>query len=183
MFPPEKISLNKKLKVKFIDYAEPDNGRELWRVEVGYEGEDITAEVFSGGWNYLNFNLENWDPEDKKTGYFFLPAEGRAILIDTKTKLKKLKFHVLPYQNISTARFRGNRFEFGRLLEIFLDIVVITDLETLTSRQIRVAGGEIIREAKLINEREIEITAVQKIRDEESRIRKRYQLEAAERIQ
>jgi hypothetical protein len=126
-----KFSADKKLEIKFLGVEEPNNGRMLWKVEVFYQNESINDLIFDKNWNVFNFELDNWIIQDSKNRYYYLPIETNSVLIDTKT----FKIHRLPYEGLSTIRFKGNEFEEDCLIESYDDRVVKTDLETLISEE------------------------------------------------
>lgn len=128
---PSKFSLDKKLKIEFLGLDEINNGRMLWKVSVFYETTNIDELIFIKGWNYLNFELENWILQDKENEFFYIPIESQSILLNAKT----LKIHRLSYQALSTLRFKGNYFEKKFLIEKYDNSVVKTNLETLTSEE------------------------------------------------
>lgn len=113
-----------------MNYAEPNNGRMLWEVNVSYIGGNINLKLFPNNWNYLNFKIKHWEINDRLNQFYFLPIEGNSQLIIQEN----FKIISLPYQPVSTVRFLGNKFVGTNLIEIYEDQLVITDLMTFKSK-------------------------------------------------
>jgi hypothetical protein len=121
-------SADGRFQVLFHEPYEPNNGRMLWRVECLFEGGLWHKALgFTSAFLDLNFELDAWTFEDETHQFLYLPTEGSARLI----RQADLLVHVLPYQGISTARFRGNFFENGQLIERYGEDLMITNLQHL----------------------------------------------------
>ena len=110
-----------------------NNGRMLWKVAVFYEETNLNEFIFPNGWNYLNFDIFDWELEDTQNRFFYLPVETQSVLINAET----LQIHRLKKQNLSTARYVCNFFEDDFLVEIYGDTTVKTSLKTLVSQEIK----------------------------------------------
>lgn len=152
MPPKSKQSTNEKLNIDFIGYSEPNNGRELWKVDVFINNHNINEKLFSNGWNYINFRLEKWQLEN--LGFAYIPVEGTAKLLNIDT----LEVHNLPYKGVSTVSFIGNVFGFGKLMEIYLDLIQITDLSTFKTISIEWKNAEFIEWVEFLDEKQIKLT-------------------------
>ncbi|MBV7441315.1 hypothetical protein KRX57_07770 [Weeksellaceae bacterium TAE3-ERU29] len=154
MLPKSKTTTDKKLTVDFVGYSEPNNGRELWKVDVLYNSSNINSKLFPNGWNYINFRVEKWQLES--FGFAYIPVEGTAKLL----KLNTSEIHNLPYKGTSTVSFIGNVFGFGKLMEIYVDLIQITDLSTFKTTTIDWKNTEFIEWVEFLNEEEIKLTLV-----------------------
>jgi len=152
MLPESKKTSNKLLTIDFIEYSEPNNGRELWKVDVLYRNLNINTKIFSHGWNYINFRVNKWQFESGEFAY--IPAEGTAKLLNTDT----LEIHNLPYKGVSTTSFIGNVFGYGKLMEIYYDLIQITDLLTFKTTIIEWENTEFIEWVEFLNEEEIKLS-------------------------
>ncbi len=152
MPPKSKKTLDKKLTVDFIGYSEPNNGRELWEVDVLHNSSNINSKLFPSGWNYINFRVEKWQLES--FGFAYIPAEGTAKLLNLDTS----EIHNLPYKGVSTTSFIGNVFGFGKLIEIYFDLIQIKDLSTFETTTIDWENTEFIEWVEFLNEKEIKLT-------------------------
>jgi hypothetical protein len=124
MNPPTKTSSDHRLTVDFIHLDEPNNGRMLWKVEVKLDNKSIDHLLFSNNWHYINFEIDHWTLHDDACEFFYIPAEGTSKLL-VKNSLLVIS---LPYQPISTITFWGNLFFEDKLIEIYQNLMVITDL-------------------------------------------------------
>jgi len=152
MHPESKKTTDEKLIVDFIGYSEPNNGRELWQVDVLHNGSNINGKLFPNGWNYINFRIEKWQFEN--FGFAYIPAEGTAKLVNLDTS----EIHNLQYKGVSTASFIGNVFGYGKLMEIYFDLIQITDLSTFKTTAIEWKNTEFIEWVEFLNEEEIKLT-------------------------
>ena len=153
MIPAERTSADGALRVRFVSWAEPNNGRMLWKVDITFRGASINPQVFEGDWPYFNQAVDHWRLEDEAQRFFYLPVEGRSKLI----RREDFKVIALPWQPASNMRFEGNRFEHGKLLEIFNDQLVLTDLRTLQSRTLTPAIEGYITDACLLDEKTLRV--------------------------
>ncbi|MBD1262560.1 hypothetical protein HZY62_18320 [Maribacter polysiphoniae] len=152
MAPESKKTSDKKLVIDFIGYSEPNNGRELWEVDVFHNSSNINYKLFSNGWNYINFRVEKWQLES--FGFAYIPAESTAKLLNINT----LEIHNLPYKGVSTASFIGNVFGFEKLMEVYVDLIQITDLSTFKTTTIEWKNNEFIEWVEFLNNEEIKLT-------------------------
>ncbi len=145
------ISSNGEFKIDFIEPIEPNNGRMLWKVNLLRNEINVNSQIFKNEWNYLNYSLKLWEFES--SNWYYLPIEGESVLVDKETfKTEKLK-----YQNVSTARFKGNKFHSNKLIEIFTDSILVTNTRTKQNIQIDWKLKGILKAIKLANDNEIEI--------------------------
>ncbi|WP_298425949.1 hypothetical protein [uncultured Kordia sp.] len=148
-----------KLIVDFIESVEPNNGRLLFKINVIHNNININEKLFSNNWNYINFRIDKWQLEG--FGYVYIPVEGTPKLLHVDT----LEIHDLSYRRISTVLFLGNIFEFNMLVEIYSDVIEITDLNTLNTRIIfKYKSIESVEWVRFLNEKEIEVTLVKNTR-------------------
>jgi len=152
MYPESKKTSDEKLVVDFVGYSEPNNGRELWQVDVSHNNSSINDKLFPSGWNYINFRIEKWQLES--LGFAYIPAEGTAKLLNLDTS----EIHNLQYKGVSTTSFIGNIFGFGKLMEVYFDLIQITDLSTFNTTTIDWKNTEFIEWAEFLNEGEIKLT-------------------------
>lgn len=159
--PHKMLSSKGLLRIQFLNWVEPNNGRVLWKVDVLFENRNINKQIFENNWNYLNQKIDQLSINDENEQYYFLPTESKGTLF----KISKKKFFGgynlikidLPYKNVSTLSFIGNQFGFNKLLTIFTDQINITDLNNLkTSYLLKDANGHIFN-ARLLNENEVRI--------------------------
>lgn len=117
-----------RLKIEFINWAEPNNGRMLWQVNVLLDNISINDKLFPNGWNYINYEINRLQLNDLNNDFFYLPVEGKSKLINSKTN------HVidLPFYTASTVRFYGNKFQFNNLIEIYNDTIILTSTKNQT---------------------------------------------------
>lgn len=153
MNPETKISSDGLLQVDFISWAEPQNGRMLWQVDVRHQGENINQKIFGGDLNYINLKINKWELEDEQERFYFIPVEGISKLI------VKANFEVISllYKAGSTVRFRGNKFQFGHLIQIWSDEIVLTNLESFKSIKLKWKKEGYIIWAEMINTNEIKV--------------------------
>lgn len=112
-----------RLKIKFITWVEPNNGRMLWQVDVLLDNVSFNDKAFPNGWNYINYKIKRLELNDLNNDFFYLPVEGKPKLIDSQTN------HVIDLPSsspASTFRFRGNKFQFDHLIEIYDDTIILT---------------------------------------------------------
>ncbi|WP_298516585.1 hypothetical protein [uncultured Kordia sp.] len=149
-----KKTTNGTLVVDIVGHAEPNNGRSLWKVNVLYNNTNINEKLFSNNWNYINERIDHWQQEG--FGYVYIPVEGTAKLIH----LDILEIHDLIYERISTVSFIGNSFQCNKLMEVYSDVIKITDLATLQTRLFNYKNLERVENATFLNEKEIEVHLV-----------------------
>ena len=117
-------STNSEFKIEFIKPIEPNNGRMLWKVNLFRNDLNVNSQIFKNDWNCLNYSLSLWEFES--SDWYYIPIEGESILISKDTfQISKLK-----YQNVSTARFKGNTIHKDKLIEVFTDSISITNTRT-----------------------------------------------------
>lgn len=87
-YPQQMASADGRLRIDFVGYAEPNNGRELWRVNVFLDGLQIDDQIFhqsiQGQWNFVQsavFKLMLASPDRR---YYFVPTEGSGVIINGK---------------------------------------------------------------------------------------------------
>ena len=122
MFPTKQSSCGQ-FTVKCKGYAEPNNGRELWLVDVCYKNRNINK-LLPRGNDGINFRVDQWVFECPNQEYLYIPTEGQASLIH----MPSLNIYSLPFVGVSTHGFIGNSFSEGALTEIYRDNDVITPL-------------------------------------------------------
>jgi hypothetical protein len=144
-------STNSELKIEFIEPIEPNNGRMLWRVNLFRNNINVNSKVFKNDWNCLNYSLKLWEFES--SDWYYIPIEGESVLINKNT----FQISELKYQNVSTARFKGNKIDKNKLIEIFTDSILITNAITKESIEIDWKLKGILKSIKLINDNELEI--------------------------
>ena len=130
MNPEPRISADEKLMVCFVGSAEPNYGRMLWQVDITFNGGNVNSKLFRDNWRYINFDIEYWELNNEKSSFYYIPVEGISKLISSKS----FQIIDLPYQEVSTIRFFGNKFVNNNLIEIFTDQIVITNLGNFNSR-------------------------------------------------
>jgi hypothetical protein len=117
-------SSDKRLKVLFKNWAEPNNGRMLWQVDVFVANTLINDKIFSNDWNYINNEINRLQLNDLNNEFYYLPVEGKSKLINSKTNA----IIDLPFYSASTVRFYGNKFQHNMLIEVYIDIIVLTSI-------------------------------------------------------
>ncbi|MGK0388150.1 MAG: hypothetical protein ACI94Y_000878 [Maribacter sp.] len=130
------LSSDERLLITFLSYKEPNPGRMLWEVEVRLDDEIINEVLFGERWNVINFETKDLEISNNQS-FYYIPIESSAKLIDSNKELIKLK-----YQNISTARFKGNKFSEDYLMEIFNDEISLTHLSTFQNSTFKTQKGE-----------------------------------------
>lgn len=151
--PSKMISSNGRMQIEFKGWAEPNNGRMLWKVDVFFDNQLINDKVFKNGWNYLNEKINQLDLEDDSNLHYFIPSEGNSRLIVSNT-MKVIDLH---YKGVSTSKFIGNQFTFNRLLVIYSDQLIITFLSNYQSIYFDKNFNGHIFKAELISENEISV--------------------------
>ncbi len=96
---------NSIFELQIIDTIEWQPQRMLHQVTLSHNGKDVTAQYF-GTWNYLNFNLDNYQGLSPDKKYLYIPKEGDHFVINTET-LEKIELPEIP---LSTLYFEGNSF-------------------------------------------------------------------------
>ena len=144
-------STNSEFKIEFIEAIEPNNGRMLWKVNLFRNDINVNSQVFKNDWNCLNYSLKLWEFENSE--WYYLPIEGESVLINKDT----FQISELKYQNVSTARFKGNKIDKDKLIEVFTDSISITNTKTKKNIEIDWKLKGILKSIKLINDNEIEI--------------------------
>lgn len=154
MLNSPKVSADNKLKIEFIGWDEPNNGRMLWVVNVLYTDRYINEVIFhNSGWNKINYQTDKWTINDEEDKFYYIPVEGISKLI------VKQDFRIvdLPNQSLSTVRFIGNTFIGKNLIEVFRDQIVITDLKKFTSNIKVIEGISHVDDFRIIDNSTIEV--------------------------
>ncbi|MDF2192760.1 hypothetical protein [Paraflavitalea sp. CAU 1676] len=113
------------LTLACIDIDEPNNGRMLYKVTLKLGELDVTEKYF-GGWNYINFNLDQYQPVSPDQTWIYIPQEGDHFLINANT-LEKI---LLAYVPLSAATFKSNHFIENTLLIINSNKIIAKNLDT-----------------------------------------------------
>ncbi len=150
---PSFTSQSGQFRIDIVGYREPNNQRMLNAVEIFYNGKAITKRVLPENWPYTNGHTDRWMLEDEAGQFVYVPAEGQAKLIDSAS----LEVFTLPYQGLSAASFVGNSFAFGRLVEVFYDCVVVTELEGMISAEFPQPKNTYVKWAELIDPHTLKI--------------------------
>mgnify|MGYP001351028480 CR=1 FL=1 len=119
-------TLNGRLKIELLGWAEPNNGRMLWQANCSFDDKSINQDVFSNNWNYININIDNIQICDDTERYYFIPVEGTAILIDSTLK----EIVKLPYVGTSTSSFQSSTFTEEFLIQTYFNSIVLTNLKS-----------------------------------------------------
>lgn len=168
--PHMMISSKGLLKIQFLSWEEPNNGRMLWKVDVFFDNRNINNQIFENNWNYLNQKIDQLSINDENEQYYFLPTESKGTLLKISKKkfFKGYKLHkiILPYTKVSTWSFIGNQFGFNKLLTIFKDQINVTDLLNYKTFYLLNDEDGYIFNAELLNKDEVKI-AYYKIVDKE----------------
>lgn len=96
----------------------------LGQVNVIYEQKNINDKIFPDGWNYINDSYGRWVLEDSNSEFYYIPVEGNSKLIIKKG----FKIIDIPCAELSAAGFQGNNFQYGNLIQIWSNLIVITNL-------------------------------------------------------
>ncbi|MEM6321689.1 MAG: hypothetical protein AAF960_28780 [Bacteroidota bacterium] len=121
------ISKSGDLRLKNLTYSEPNNGRMLWRMDVYHQDQNINSQLFSEGWNHLNFSIEQLMLEDEKKQYLYVPAEGDTFIIRKADN----KLFRLPYVGTAGNSYVGNVFVGKKLVEVYSHQLKLTNLRTM----------------------------------------------------
>ncbi|GAA4151057.1 hypothetical protein GCM10022217_04580 [Chryseobacterium ginsenosidimutans] len=121
------------LKLKCIDIVEPNNGRMLYKVDLFLNNKNVTEEYF-GKWNYINFYLTQYSPNNND--WIYIPKEGEHFLIKIST-LEKVE---LPYIPLSAATFIKNIFVHDYLIILCSDQIIFKNL--INETVIKIDKGE-----------------------------------------
>jgi len=122
------LSSDGAFKIQFVSWAEPNNGRMLWQINIFLNDILINKKVFENEWNYINFEINKLQINDVNDTFYYLPAEGKSKLIEKETH----RIIDLPSYGASTVRFYGNKFQFNKLLQIYSDTIVVTEIDDFT---------------------------------------------------
>lgn len=144
----------------------------LWKVQVLFEGKDLHSQLFPDGWNYFNFELDHWEINHPEHTYYYLPTECHSQLIRGASG----EVIPLPYQPLSTARFKGNLFFPKHLVEVFEDFLLLTDLETLKSRTRKFKTEGRLESFVRVDHNQMDCLIVQKIAGTWQKVRERISL-------
>jgi hypothetical protein len=145
-------SINGKYYIQIVGFDEPNNGRELWEVKVFNESKDITS-LLTSSRGFINFNTDQFQIDTNDSEFVYIPFEGVPKLIQTND----FTIIDLPYQPLSTVRFIGNKFERNHLMEIYRDVIVLTNLQTLNSNTIKINDISTIEWAEFVNEQTLSV--------------------------
>ena len=158
VYPDFMVSLSKKLKIDFLTWAEPNNGRMLWQVDILINVRNQNEKVFQEGWNYINFEISKLMLEDEEGTYFYIPNEKKAVLI----RVADMYVHELQQSISIPSCFVGNSFGYGNLLEVFSDGLILTSLQSFKSIVYKrdFKGAILDAEIKAVNEIEIKYSDV-----------------------
>jgi hypothetical protein len=166
-------STNSEFKIEFIEPIEPNNGRMLWKVNLWKNEININNQVFKNEWNNLNYNLKLWEFEG--SDWYYIPIEGESAIIHKNT----FQIFYLKYQNVSTARFKGNKIEKDKIIEVYTNSISITNMTTRENIEVDWELKGVLKSINLINDNEIEIR-YEDLDIEELRLLSNQSLEAIE---
>lgn len=127
--PSKLVSKSGALKINILTWAEPNNGRMLWKADVYLNDLKVNNQIFGGTWNYLNYGIGKLMLEDDKEAYLYIPVEGISRII----RKSDGEIFKLPFVDTSTSGYIGNRFKDDYLLEIHKDKLILTFLKTMAS--------------------------------------------------
>jgi len=116
---------NTEAVLHIIDYAEPNNGRELWQANL-YINQELKNDILKNNSIYLNFNLDKFCFDSADNRYVFIPDEGESFYIDLAT----LQVFYLPYEGLSTLTFLGNHFYNNQLMVVYRSNYILVDVNT-----------------------------------------------------
>lgn len=142
---------NGRLKIELLGWAEPNNGRMLWKANCFFDGETINQDIFKNNWNYLNIKIDEIQICDDTERYYFIPVEGTPILIDSDLK-ETIK---LPYYGTSTANFQSSTFTEEFLIQTYFDAIVLTSLKSHISYIYNEESGKHFLKTRLSNQSKI----------------------------
>ena len=116
----ELINEGRNFVLQIIRYDEPNNGRNLWLVDLYINGV-LKNELFKNNGNYLNFNLDKYCFQSLNNDYIFITAETNSFVIETSS----LNVYYQPIVLLSTLFFLGNVFTKNKLVIVYSNCLQI----------------------------------------------------------
>ena len=150
-WPSHAFSEDQRLKIDFLTWEEPNNGRFIWKVDVYLDGKLLNEQVFPTGWNYINERFEKLDLESDDHKCYYVPSEKNGVLIQMKGCFQ------IPYKRIGygVGPYVGNQFAFGHVLEVNFRQMSLTSLETYETRYFNPSDGDNIFDFDYRSENEV----------------------------
>ncbi|MEL6844175.1 MAG: hypothetical protein AAFP02_13275, partial [Bacteroidota bacterium] len=136
-YPNQVSSSDDRLKIAFTGYAEPNNGRELLRVDVYFDDELINDRVFhksaQGQWNYVQYPVTKLMLAAPDQDYYFVPTERAGMVIRS---IDGQMFPISAYltsakPNYWRLSFVGNVFYGQTLILVYSNQIAVMDLEKM----------------------------------------------------
>ncbi len=143
------------LKLEFVGWEEPNNGRELLIPKITKNGIDITAEICKnwGGWNRIPMSIE-FEFSNSKIPVVFIPFEKNFILYDYEENRISLV-------NLSTKldnnRFLKNKFYDEKIIFVSSRMIKIKNLLNNEYYKLEAKENEFFRDAEINQENELKI--------------------------
>ncbi|MGI4874511.1 MAG: hypothetical protein ACRYFX_25420 [Janthinobacterium lividum] len=108
-----------------LGWAEPNNGRLLWEVDLKINGQVVTERYF-GTWHYTDIG-EKYAADSPDGRYFFVPREDVSFVIDTLHDFAPIG---ISCKGPSASTFRGNFYFDKWLILVHFHEIILFDLLT-----------------------------------------------------
>lgn len=145
-----------RIELKIVGYEEPNNGRELYVVELFINDIDRTRDYFDD-WNRIPLGgmRRHYQFSGMDKRFCFIPAESKMFLIDIQT-LQKIELPDFDFLHLS-HRLNGNIFDKNKHLLITEKQLFVTDLYSLESKTYKVSTSQAIEWAYFIDDNNLRL--------------------------